>query len=65
MGGNPKDSGPTQVTAGGGGATGTPNGDIVGGGVNYTGGGGSGMRPANGTHVRKGGKGIVIVRYAA
>ena len=50
---------------GGGGATGTPNGDIVGGGVNYTGGGGSGMRPANGTHVRKGGKGIVIVRYAA
>ena len=50
---------------GGGGQTGTPNGDIVGGGVNYTGGGGSGMRPANGTHVRKGGKGIVIVRYAA
>ena len=49
---------------GGGGATGIPNGDIVGGGINYTGGGGCGMRPANGTHVREGGKGIVIVRYA-
>ena len=50
---------------GGGGQTGTPNGTIVGGGINYTGGGGSGMRPANGTHIRAGGKGIVIIRYAA
>ena len=44
---------------GGGGAGGT------GSGVNYTGGGGGGMRPPAGTHVRTGGKGIVIIRYAA
>ena len=57
----------TDGTAGpgGGGQTGTPNGTISGGGMNYTGGGGCGMRPANGTHIRAGGKGIVIIRYAA
>ena len=44
------------VAGGGAGGSGT--------GVNYTGGGGGGMRPPAGTHVRTGGKGIVIIRYA-
>ena len=66
--------GPTGLYAGGGGGisgvqngTGGPGGGGAGGspGVNYTGGGGGGMHPPGGTHVRTGGKGIVIVRYAA
>ena len=67
--------GPTGLYAGGGGGisgsltdgAAGPGGGGAGGsgtGVNYTGGGGGGMRPPAGTHVRTGGKGIVIIRYA-
>tara|TARA_B100000085_G_scaffold154306_1_gene140107 strand:+ start:574 stop:1557 length:984 start_codon:yes stop_codon:yes gene_type:complete len=52
-------AGPENGAAGpgGGGAGGSP-------GVNYTGGGGGGQHPPGGNHVRTGGKGIVIIRYA-